>query len=85
MSITFAQPHFRKPIYAQNSYNWSIRQHTIGDTFHYFVYVMTKGEPLDERDKYFRCRQPQAAVQTSVPTVELSVNENYLLDIRLDE
>ena len=51
ISITFAQPHFRKPLYAHDEYNWSIQLQTIGETFHYFIYIMTKGQKLKPDDK----------------------------------
>jgi hypothetical protein len=50
ISITFAQPHFRKRLYAREQYSWSIRTETFGDGFHFFFYVMTKGEPLSAHD-----------------------------------
>ncbi|KAI9556384.1 hypothetical protein GHT06_018958 [Daphnia sinensis] len=50
ISITFAQPHFRKRLYAREQYGWNIRTETFGDGFHFFFYVMTKGERLSEQD-----------------------------------
>ncbi|NWV46438.1 EFMT4 methyltransferase, partial [Daphoenositta chrysoptera] len=54
ISITFAQPHFRKPHYAQEAFGWSLRHAACGDgdaaAFHYFLYAMRKGQPLDPRD-----------------------------------
>ncbi|NXD86829.1 EFMT4 methyltransferase, partial [Halcyon senegalensis] len=54
ISITFAQPHFRKPHYAQEAFGWSLRHVACGDrdtgTFHYYLYVMRKGQPLDPSD-----------------------------------
>ncbi|XP_065559127.1 EEF1A lysine methyltransferase 4-like isoform X2 [Artemia franciscana] len=47
ISLSFTQPHFRKPIYAKPEFNWSFNYSTYGDYFHYFFYVMTKGESLD--------------------------------------
>lgn len=57
ISITFAQPHFRKPLYAHDKFNWSIKQFTIGDAFHYFIYVMKKGETLSDFDKELNSRK----------------------------
>jgi len=42
ISITFAQPHFRKLLIDNDEFNWDLQVLTIGDFFHYFVYVMTK-------------------------------------------
>ncbi|XP_015282341.1 PREDICTED: endothelin-converting enzyme 2-like [Gekko japonicus] len=50
VSITFAQPHFRKRHYAQPAYGWSARHVTYGSGFHYFLYVMQKGEGLSPSD-----------------------------------
>ncbi|XP_071348023.1 EEF1A lysine methyltransferase 4 [Trachinotus anak] len=50
VSVTFAQPFFRKRLYARTEYNWSIKQYSYGEGFEYFVYVMTKGEQLSPED-----------------------------------
>eukprot|EP01111_Echinosteliopsis_oligospora_P010567 TRINITY_DN3323_c0_g1_i1.p1 TRINITY_DN3323_c0_g1~~TRINITY_DN3323_c0_g1_i1.p1 ORF type:complete len:217 (-),score=58.68 TRINITY_DN3323_c0_g1_i1:18-668(-) len=42
ISITFAQPHFRKKLIDKQQYNWDLSTETIGDFFHYYVYVMKK-------------------------------------------
>lgn len=51
ISVTFSQPHFRKPFLAKTEYNWSISLHTFGNSFHFFFYVMKKGKELNEEDK----------------------------------
>lgn len=83
ISITFAQPHFRKPIYALDKYEWSIEQYTIGETFHYFVYVMTKGKKLSESDKlsYIDSKNKN---QHYTPLNCDDINENYLTEIIYD-
>lgn len=50
ISITFISPLIRKRLYARSGYGWSIRTHTYGEEFKYFVYVMTKGEELNPED-----------------------------------
>lgn len=40
--ITFGQPHFRKPVLLKEEYNWELEVKTIGDGFHYFVYILRK-------------------------------------------
>lgn len=87
ISITFAQPHFRKPIYAKDKYNWSIEQFNIGETFHYFVYVMTKGRPLDPKDKYFYCRENMNSLAKNNKTESFLVedeNDNFLSNIQIN-
>ena len=39
--ITFGQPHFRKK-YLEEVEGWQVETRTLGDMFHYFVYVATK-------------------------------------------
>ena len=43
LSITFAQPHFRRPFFSAEDYDWSFRYSTFGETFHYFVYFLQRG------------------------------------------
>ncbi|XP_070989046.1 EEF1A lysine methyltransferase 4 isoform X2 [Oncorhynchus clarkii lewisi] len=50
LSVTFAQPHFRKRLYARHDYCWSVRTRSYGDGFQYFLYVLTKGEELSPED-----------------------------------
>lgn len=78
ISITFAQPHFRVPIYANHDYNWSIKEFTIGETFHYFVYVMKKGEKLDLLKNYQDLYNIKYKFNT---LMSIESNENYLLSI----
>jgi len=40
--ITFGQPHFRKRHFDLDTKNWTLETKTIGDNFHYFVYILTK-------------------------------------------
>ena len=81
ISITFAQPHFRKPLYALDKYNWSIDLFTVGDTFHYFVYVMTKCKPLKESDKNFNFYKNDKKL---FKNLEIDSNENFLFEINTD-
>ncbi|KAM3604309.1 uncharacterized protein V6R79_009320 [Siganus canaliculatus] len=50
ISVTFANPFFRKRLYARTEYSWSIKNYTYGDGFQYFLYVMSKGEELSPED-----------------------------------
>ncbi|SPO24154.1 related to SEE1 - probable lysine methyltransferase [Ustilago trichophora] len=47
--ITFGQPHFRQK-YLQEVKGWKVEVRTLGDMFHYFVYIATK-LPDDQSDK----------------------------------
>lgn len=42
ISVTFAQPHFRKPFLLSKQFSWNISISTFGEGFHYFVYTMHK-------------------------------------------
>ena len=87
ISITFAQPHFRKPIYALDKYKWSIELFTIGETFHYFVYVMTKGKRLNDEDKFFYCRQNLNNFLKNNQIKKLEINEtdnDFLSHFQID-
>ncbi|RDX85886.1 Protein TIC 62, chloroplastic, partial [Mucuna pruriens] len=44
ISVTFGQPHFRRPIFNAPDFSWSVEWTTFGETFHYFVYVLKKGQ-----------------------------------------
>lgn len=48
ISVTFAQPHFRKPFLLSKQFDWNMSISTFGESFHYFVYVMRKGQRTDE-------------------------------------
>ncbi|XP_073313260.1 uncharacterized protein [Primulina huaijiensis] len=44
ISITFGQPHFRRPFFNAPSFTWSLEWRTFGDGFHYFIYILKKGQ-----------------------------------------
>ncbi|EIE27069.1 S-adenosyl-L-methionine-dependent methyltransferase [Coccomyxa subellipsoidea C-169] len=44
LSVTFAQPHFRRPFLQAPQYDWGRDVATFGEGFHYFVYGMRKGK-----------------------------------------
>ncbi|XP_052782902.1 EEF1A lysine methyltransferase 4-like [Mya arenaria] len=50
ISITFAQPHFRRPLYARKKYGWDVNMSSVGEAFHFFYMVMEKGKQLSEKD-----------------------------------
>lgn len=80
ISITFAQPHFRSPLYADIQFNWSLDTFKFGTSFHYFCYVMTKGQELslDATTSYHLpvFRRNSMTSQSSEPE-----NEDFLLKI----
>uniref|UniRef100_A0A8C8IQR7 EEF1A lysine methyltransferase 4 n=2 Tax=Oncorhynchus tshawytscha TaxID=74940 RepID=A0A8C8IQR7_ONCTS len=76
LSVTFAQPHFRKRLYARHDYCWSVRTRSYGDGFQYFLYVLTKGEELSPEDATLERRlleeaqDPPNAVRTQEADTE---------------
>ncbi|KAL4180453.1 hypothetical protein AMTRI_Chr13g92130 [Amborella trichopoda] len=44
VSISFGQPHFRRPFFEAEEFLWSLDWKTFGDGFHYFFYVLKKGK-----------------------------------------
>ncbi|KAG6777807.1 hypothetical protein POTOM_017643 [Populus tomentosa] len=42
ISISFGQPHFRRPLFDAPDFTWSVEWSTFGDGFHYFFYVLRK-------------------------------------------
>lgn len=46
LSLTFAQPHFRKKLLCQPQFDWSVDHLTYGEGFYFFFYIMVKGQPL---------------------------------------
>ncbi|XP_072035451.1 EEF1A lysine methyltransferase 4-like [Amphiura filiformis] len=89
ISFTFAQPYFRKPLYARSKFNWSVNHRTFGETFHYFLYIMQKGQSLSPEDlakEKLRTSLPQEndKLQRNFGDVnEVPEDENYLLNIDL--
>lgn len=85
ISVTFAQPHFRKRLYARVEYDWSIQQHTYGQGFHYFLYLLTKGEELSKEDAALEQRVRLEAETPSADTItfEDTESEDFLANIDL--
>ncbi|XP_056452367.1 EEF1A lysine methyltransferase 4 isoform X2 [Gadus chalcogrammus] len=85
LSLTFAQPHFRKPLYARREYRWSVAQHTYGDGFHYFLYAMTAGEELSPEDAAMETRRLEEAEAPppQVTFMQESDTEDFLGNIAL--
>lgn len=84
VSVTFAQPHFRKKLYARHEYGWSINHYHYGDSFHYFLYILTKGNKLSPEDAALEMR---VCTKTEEPPTVLTLqeieNEDFLGSIVL--
>ncbi|XP_035027152.1 EEF1A lysine methyltransferase 4 [Hippoglossus stenolepis] len=85
VSVTFAQPIFRKRLFARAEYNWSIKQYSYGKGFEYFVYVMTKGEQLspEDADVEKKLLEEMESEPGRTPATQKEDTEDFLLNIDL--
>lgn len=86
VSITFAQPHFRKPFLTAAKYDWHLNLTTVdeGRSFPFMIYALTRGQRLpDEQAVAFggTLNTPDAALGSHVH--EQMDNEDYLLSMDL--
>ncbi|KAL6497745.1 hypothetical protein OROHE_026984 [Orobanche hederae] len=81
ISVTFGQPHFRRPFFHAPTFTWSVEWKTFGDGFHYFFYILKKGE----RSSY----DVEYTEKITVPSISLLHeeldDEDFLLRINPDE
>ncbi|XP_054870839.1 EEF1A lysine methyltransferase 4 isoform X1 [Amphiprion ocellaris] len=85
VSVTFAQPFFRKRLYARTEYSWSISHHSYGEGFEYFMYVMTKGEELSPEDAALEKKllEDTKSPPTGITTTHNEDKEDFLSNIDL--
>ncbi|CAG2245881.1 EEF1AKMT4 [Mytilus edulis] len=89
ISVTFAQPHFRKPHYARTVFDWSVEQKHFGQNFHYYYYVMQKGSKLSveditkENERTAKKLQNMTEEDKTIEYLEYEDNENFLNGIEL--
>ncbi|RAL49364.1 hypothetical protein DM860_012797 [Cuscuta australis] len=81
ISIAFGQPHFRRRFFNDPEFTWSVEWNTFGETFHYFFYVLKKGNRSLES---YEVLEPSANPSKSLFQEELDV-EDYLFRINTDE
>ncbi|KAL3843478.1 hypothetical protein ACJIZ3_000881 [Penstemon smallii] len=81
ISITFGQPHFRRRFFNAPTFTWSIEWKTFGDGFHYFFYILQKGQRSLDKDEDTK--------KIDLPPISLFHeeldNEDYLFRSNLDE
>ncbi|MBA0842670.1 hypothetical protein Goarm_002480 [Gossypium armourianum] len=81
ISITFGQPHFRKPFFHNAKFTWSIEWSTFGDGFHYFFYILRKGRRcLDDEDSIEKIQIPSISLYHE----ELE-GEDYIFRTNIEE
>nr|XP_020489774.1 EEF1A lysine methyltransferase 4 [Labrus bergylta]XP_020489775.1 EEF1A lysine methyltransferase 4 [Labrus bergylta] len=85
VSVTFADPFFRKRLYAKTDYNWSIKKYSYGEGLEYFVYVMTKGEELSPEDAALEKKllEESKGQPTRVSTYQHEDEEDFMSNIDL--
>ncbi|XP_020489774.2 EEF1A lysine methyltransferase 4 [Labrus bergylta] len=85
VSVTFADPFFRKRLYAKTDYNWSIKKYSYGEGLEYFVYVMTKGEELSPEDAALEKKLLEESKDqpTRVSTYQHEDEEDFMSNIDL--
>uniref|UniRef100_UPI0037E830F5 EEF1A lysine methyltransferase 4 n=1 Tax=Semicossyphus pulcher TaxID=241346 RepID=UPI0037E830F5 len=86
VSVTFADPFFRKRLYAKTEYKWSVKKHSYGEGLEYFVYVMTKGEELSPEDQALeiKLREDTEKSQASrITTTQHEEEEDFMSNIDL--
>ena len=66
LSITFAQPHFRRPFLLAERYAWGMEVASFGEGFHYFLYCMRKGaRKASDSPSHFAARDPEEALESN--------------------
>ena len=88
ISITFAQPHFRVPLYvASSDYNWDVTEYTFGTGLQYFLYSMTRGQKLTDYHHQLYLKYEHRKTKTDpIIFVSDSEDEDFLLDsLNLEE
>ncbi|KAL2254712.1 UNVERIFIED_CONTAM: hypothetical protein Sindi_0265900 [Sesamum indicum] len=74
-------PHFRRPFFNAAAFTWSVEWRTFGDGFHYFFYILKKGERASDDAEH--------AAKIDMPSINLFHeeldSEDYLFRTDLDE
>ena len=83
LSITFAAPHFRRPLLQSGRFTWRVRHDQFGTDWHYYFYVARKGlKGPDEQDELL------AAPASAGPSSTMHENmddADFLLRAGLDD
>ncbi|GER50400.1 S-adenosyl-L-methionine-dependentmethyltransferases superfamily protein [Striga asiatica] len=81
ISIAFGQPHFRRRFFNAPAFTWSFEWKTFGEGFHYFFYILKKGERSSDISDYNDKKVNVPSV--SILHEELD-NEDFLFRVDLD-
>ncbi|KAJ6827183.1 methyltransferase-like protein 13 isoform X1 [Iris pallida] len=82
VSISFGQPHFRRPLFEAPYFTWSFEYDTFGDGFHYFFYTLKKGSRTLESNG---CISKKCSIPSISMLHEEMESEDYLLRTCIDE
>ncbi|PHU10571.1 hypothetical protein BC332_22431 [Capsicum chinense] len=82
ISITFGQPHFRRRFFNYPEFTWSVEWNTFGEAFHYFLYILKKGQRASSDSE-------ECGEKTCIPSICLYHDElegeDFLFRTNLDE
>ncbi|XP_074562872.1 uncharacterized protein LOC141819475 isoform X2 [Curcuma longa] len=75
ISISFGQPHFRRPLFERVDFTWSVEWKTFGEGFHYFFYILKKGRRILKSDD---CKNERSGVPSINLLHEELEGEDYM-------
>ncbi|KAG6511367.1 EEF1A lysine methyltransferase 4-like [Zingiber officinale] len=75
ISISFGQPHFRRPLFERAGFTWSVEWKTFGEGFHYFFYILKKGRRILKSDD---CKNERSGVPSINLLHEELEDEDYM-------
>ncbi|XP_057851602.1 uncharacterized protein LOC131061789 [Cryptomeria japonica] len=81
ISISFGQPHFRRPLFETSEFTWSMQWSTFGDGFHYFFYTLKKGS---RNPNFSHDKKEDKLVMNGISLYQEHLDsENYLFNSNL--
>ncbi|CAL9174926.1 unnamed protein product [Musa hybrid cultivar] len=82
ISISFGQPHFRRPLFEGQGFTWSVDWKTFGEGFHYFFYTLKKGRRMSDNKE---CGSERPSMPSISLLHEELEDENYIFRTTLCE
>lgn len=84
ISVSFGQPHFRRPFFNAPQFTWSVEWITFGDGFHYFFYILRKGKRSSGDEELSQSHDKPLMPTISMFHEELE-GEDYIFRTNIDE
>eukprot|EP00249_Psilotum_nudum_P002702 c15824_g1_i1 orf=453-1184(-) len=82
ISITFGQPHFRKLLFENECFTWSMKWTSFGDGFQYYYYMLRKGTREHSTKE---CQHKALKLKYDMDMVQCHMDsEDYLLKMLMD-